>query len=55
MQMDNINEFMPYDDMDKNFGEALRLAHKNGVDIIAYECVVGMQNITLSKPIKVVL
>lgn len=55
LQMDNMKQFMPYDIMDKNFGDALRKANEAGVDIFAYECEVGMQNITLTKSIKVVL
>ena len=38
IQMDNVKSFMPYDEMDSAFGEALRLAYKNGVDIFAYDC-----------------
>ncbi|MFL0251463.1 DNA/RNA nuclease SfsA [Clostridium neuense] len=55
MQMDNIHEFMPHDDMDKNFGEALRNAYKNGVDVMAYECLLGEDYITLNKSVKVKL
>ncbi|MCD2346802.1 DNA/RNA nuclease SfsA [Clostridium guangxiense] len=55
MQMDNINEFTPYDDMDKNFGEALRRAYRSGVDVMAYECSLGEDYITLSKSVKVKL
>lgn len=55
MQMDNINEFMPYDEMDKNFGEALRRAYRSGVDVMAYECSLGEDYITLSKSVKVKL
>ena len=55
IQMSNINNFSPYDDMDGAFGEALRLASKNGVDIFAYECEVGENFITLSKSVEVVL
>jgi sugar fermentation stimulation protein A len=55
LQMDNMKQFMPYDIMDKNFGDALRKANEAGVDIFAYECEVGMENITLTKSIKVVL
>ena len=53
MQMNNIDSFCPHDDMDKAFGEALRLAWKNGVDIFAYECEVGENFITLSKSVKI--
>lgn len=55
IQMDNMKSFMPYDKMDKEFGEALRLANKNGVDIFAYECKVGERFITLDKEVNVIL
>jgi len=55
IQMNNINSFSPYDDMDGAFGDALRLASKNGVDIFAYECEVGENFITLSKPVEIFL
>lgn len=55
IQMSNIKNFSPYDDMDVAFGGALRLACKNGVDIFAYECEVGEKFITLSNPVEVVL
>ena len=55
IQMSNIKNFSPYDDMDVAFGEALRLACKNGVDIFAYECEVGEKFITLSNPVEIVL
>ena len=54
-QMDEIIDFRPNDEMDKNFGEALRLAYSNGVDIFAYECRVDEEEIFLTKPIKVIL
>ena len=55
IQMDNMKEFMPYDDMDMDFGNALRVANKNKVDIFAYECVVEAKSITLIKEIRIVL
>ena len=55
IQMNNISSFSPYDDMDGAFGEALRLAHKNGVDIFAYECEVSENFITLTKSVEVIL
>ncbi|MGV8983954.1 DNA/RNA nuclease SfsA [Clostridium sp.] len=53
IQMNNINKFSPNDDMDKDFGDALRLAYKSGVDIFAYECEVGENFITLNKPVEI--
>ncbi|URZ02648.1 DNA/RNA nuclease SfsA [Clostridium felsineum] len=55
MQMDNINEFKPHDRMDKAFGEALRYAASNEVDIMAYECQVDEKSITLDQKVKIVL
>ena len=55
IQMNNINDFSPYDDMDEAFGQALRLACKSGVDIYAYECEVGEDFITLSQQVQVIL
>lgn len=53
IQMENVDYFTPYDEMDKSFGEALRLAHMNGVDIYAYDCEVTEDSITLNKPVEV--
>ncbi len=55
VQFKGAKKFSPYDDMDKNFGNALRLASKNGVDILAYDCNVGGNYIELDKNIKVFL
>ena len=55
IQMNNITKFSPNDEMDIAFGEALRLAFENGIDIFAYECEVGEKFITLSKPVEIVL
>lgn len=55
IQMDNINNFYPNDAMDIDFGLALRLASKSGVDIFAYECEIGEDFITLNSPVQVVL
>jgi len=55
IQMDDIDSFSPHDEMDKEFGNALRFAHINGVDIFAYECMVGENFITLSEQVDVIL
>ncbi|MBU3218350.1 DNA/RNA nuclease SfsA [Clostridium estertheticum] len=55
IQMSNIENFSPYDDMDGAFGEALRFAYKSGVDIFVYECDVGENYITLSKSVEIIL
>ncbi|MCJ7688308.1 MAG: DNA/RNA nuclease SfsA [Clostridiaceae bacterium] len=55
IQMSNISRFSPYDAMDEAFGDTLRSAKENGVDIFAYECKVGEKFITLSLPVPVIL
>ncbi|MBX4262881.1 DNA/RNA nuclease SfsA [Clostridium estertheticum] len=55
IQMSNIENFSPYDDMDGAFGEVLRFAYKSGVDIFVYECDVGENYITLSKSVEIIL
>ncbi|NEZ47986.1 DNA/RNA nuclease SfsA [Clostridium niameyense] len=55
IQFDGAKVFSPYDDMDKNFGAALRLAYKNGVDILAYDCLVDKNYIELKDKIEIKL
>ncbi|WP_315121869.1 DNA/RNA nuclease SfsA [uncultured Clostridium sp.] len=55
IQMDNVKYFTPNDEMDKPFGEALRLAHENGVDLFAYDCKVGESFITLNNKVNIKL
>lgn len=47
IQMDGVEYFTPHDEMDKEFGKAVRLAHENGVDVFAYDCKVEARAITL--------
>ncbi len=39
--------------MDKKFSEAVKLASKNGVEILAYDCIVKNNSIYLDKPVEV--
>lgn len=55
IQLDNVEYFTPYDEMDSAFGEALRYANSNGVDIFAYECLLGENFITLHKEVAIKL
>lgn len=55
IQMDGVKYFTPHDDMDKKFGEALRVAKKNGVHILAYDCTVGENFIKLKDKIQIKL
>ncbi|WMJ80033.1 DNA/RNA nuclease SfsA [Clostridium sp. MB40-C1] len=55
IQLQEANRFSPYDDMDNKFGEALRLAYKNGVDIFAYNSNVKDNYIELDRSIEILL
>lgn len=55
IQMNDVESFSSNDKMDKEFGDALRYAKSNGVDIFAYECEVGEDFITLSKEVTIIL
>lgn len=55
IQMDNVISFSPNDEMDKEFGEALRFARDNGVEIFAYQCDLGKDFITLSNKVTTIL
>lgn len=53
IQMEDVEYFTPYDDMDKKFGEALRFAKENGVHILAYDCIVDENIITLRNEVQI--
>lgn len=53
IQMKEITEFRPNDVTHKAFGDALRHAHENGVQILAYDCIVTPDSMVLDSPVKV--
>ncbi|MGL5149134.1 MAG: DNA/RNA nuclease SfsA [Clostridium sp.] len=55
IQMKNVKTFSPNDETDPKFGEALREAYNKGVDILAYNCKVDMEGITLYNEVKIIL
>jgi len=55
IQMNDVNYFKPNDSMDKLFGDALREAYNNGVDVFAYNCDVRENYISLLKKVTVIL
>jgi sugar fermentation stimulation protein A len=55
LQMDKMKSFSPFDEKDKAFSDALRLAKEKGVDIFAYECEVTENSISLSNKIDIKL
>lgn len=55
IQLEKCRCFTPYDEMDSKFGEALRLAYDNGVDVFAYDCQLGEKFITLKDEVELKL
>ena len=55
IQLDNVNTFSPNDETDPEFGNALRLAKVNGVDIMAYNCIVDKNFIEINKKVDIIL
>lgn len=53
LQMKGPNLFLPNSVMDKKFSDALKLAHKNGVEILVYDSIIKENSITLDKPVPV--
>lgn len=55
IQRQDADVFTPNDEMDQEFGKALRYAQDVGVDIFAYKCQVSPNKINLIKQLKVKL
>ena len=55
IQMRDAYCFKPHDERDRQFGEALREASENGVDLYAYNCDVGENHITLLESVPILL
>ena len=55
IQMKNIDYFTPNYATHPEFGEALKNARDKGVKILAYDCIVDCDSITIDKNIKVIL
>ncbi len=55
IQLEDVNKFSPNDIRDKEFGEALRFAKENGVDIFAYNCLVNENEIKINNPVEIIL
>ena len=53
IQMKGMKCFVPHDEMHPEFGDALRNAAENGVEVIAMDCVVTPDSMTVDSEIKV--
>ena len=55
IQLDNVYTFSLNDETDIEFARALRLAKENGVDIMAYNCIVDERMIEINKEVDIIL
>ncbi len=55
VQMEGMKAFTPNDNRHKAFGDALRGAKEQGVEILAYECKVTPDSLTATKPVSIKL
>lgn len=53
IQMSGMNLFIPNDVTHKAFGDALRSASKNGVNVLAYECKVTSGTLEITNPVSI--
>ena len=53
VQMDKVKYFTPNHTTHPEFGEALREAKRRGVKILAYDCLVTSDSMTLNKPVEI--
>ena len=55
IQMKGVTEFRPNDQTHPEFGAALRSAEQAGVDILAVDCIVTPDSLTMDRPVTVQL
>lgn len=55
VQMDDVLDFSPNDVTHPAFGEVLRLAASRGVQVAAYSCRVTPEEMTINRPVPVIL
>lgn len=55
IQMEGVDYFTPAWDKHKAFGDALVIAHKNGVKVLAYDCKVSEDEVRINENVRVQL
>lgn len=55
VQVENIHSVTPNDETHPAFGEALRFAASQGVNVCAYDCLVTPDSIAIRRPVPVIL
>jgi len=53
VQRDDVDVVRPADDIDPEYGRALRIAVASGVEVLAYRCRVSPMEIVLAEPVSV--
>ncbi len=53
IQMCGVNLFKPNDKTHKAFGDALRIAKENSVNLLAYDCIVTEASIEINNPVNI--
>ncbi len=53
VQMSEVKYFVPNDETHPLFGETLRKAYNNGVKLLAYDCNVSCDSMSIRKPVEV--
>jgi sugar fermentation stimulation protein A len=55
IQRMDADSFSPADDIDPIYGEELRKAHQNGVEILVYDVFIDLDGIRLNKPVTCII
>lgn len=55
VQMDGVKYFTPNAKMHDEFAKALKHASSNGVNVISYDCNVGIDSISIKEKVKIIL
>lgn len=55
IQMKGVHTFKPNDERHKAFGDALRHASQSGVNVLAYDCIVGNDSLFIDKKVSIEL
>ncbi|MEG0830523.1 MAG: DNA/RNA nuclease SfsA [Anaerovoracaceae bacterium] len=53
IQMKGVRLFKPNDDTHKDFGDGVRKAQKAGVNILSYDCIVGMDTLEIDSSVAI--
>lgn len=55
IQREDCNRLMPAADIDPAYAAALKAAHSDGVEVLAYACEITLETITVTRAIEMML